>query len=529
MLRKRQRKPLLGLSKVRLLVLLGLFSLTAFLGMTVTTAIAPSRPTVSFELSASRVFENTSTAGITVNLSAASRKTVAVDYAVTDSSAKDDILQQGSLTFEAGTVTQSISIPIIDDSNDQGDRTLEVALSNPSHAVLSANPSHTLQIISIDKPKKAIVDNVKDFGAVGDGITDGTQAIQKAIDTVYSQGGGEIVFPSGEYLVTSVKLKDNITYSGFGATIKRPANQDKWMRTFVAEYAGEEDSKPLIIQGFTFDGNSQNQGSYQDYELEQAHLIFLEGSSDFPGKLKAYIKNCTFKNGVADAISVYTNVDVKVDNVEAINVFRGGFVLIGGNSSAQVHNLTTRGEIDDTGIDIEIDGRGYGNSLKVDVILENLNLIDGDFDVAVEEGSTVTGNNIFADAPFYLFALNSTIKLTNSQFKVGAADGKSNRIVFPHDVTFENCEFYATRKETGESYQFFSIADVWWQHRGYRTQQNQRLIFKNSSFKVDSNINETDTTYAIHLRENSPVNNNRLILEGVKFSKEFDAEIVKDE
>ena len=458
-----------------------------------TTAIAPSRPTVSFELSASRVFENASTATITVNLSAASRKTVTVDYAVTGSTArgsdrgsgKDDILKQGILTFEPGTISQSISIPIVDD--------------------------------------------VKDFGAVGDGITDDTQAIQKAIDTVYSQGGGVIAFPQGEYLVTSVKLKDNITYSGYGATIKRPANQDKWTRTFVAEYAGEKDSKPLIIQGFTFDGNSQHQGSYQDYELEQAHLIFLEGNPDFPGKLKAFIQDCTFKNGVADGISVYTNVDIKVDNVEAIDVFRGGFVLIGGNSSAQVRNLTTRGKIDDTGIDLEIEGRGYGNSLRVDVILENLNLMDGDFDIAVEEGSTVTGTNIIADAPFYLFAPNSTIKFTNSQFKVGAADGRNNRIVFPHDVTFENCELYATRKETGESYQFFSIADVWWQHPGYSTQKNQQLVFKNSSFKVDRNIKETDTTYAIHLRKDSPVNNNRLIINGVKFSKHFDAEIVKDE
>jgi Pectate lyase superfamily protein len=369
--------------------------------------------------------------------------------------------------------------------------------------------------------------NVRDFGATGDGVTDDTQAIQKAIDTVYSQGGGEIVFPTGKYLVTSVKLKDNITYSGYGATIKRPDRQNRTTRTFVAEYAGKEDSKPLIIQGFTFDGNSQNQGSYQDYELEQAHLLFLEGNSKFPGKLQAVIKDTTFKNGVADGISVYTNVDVKVDNVEAVDVFRGGFVLTGGNSSAQVRNLTTRGEIDDTGIDIEVAGRGFGDTLKVDVTLENLNLIDGDFDIAVEEGSTVTGNNISADAPFFLFGLDSTMQFRNSQFKVGAADELTNRILFPNDITFENTEFFVTRKETGEPFEFFSAADVWWQVPGFNTQQNQRLIFKNTLFNVDSNIKEGDTTYAINLREDSPDNDNRLILkEGVKFDGEFDAAIV---
>jgi hypothetical protein len=526
MLSKRPRDGILRLFRLRLLVFLGLFGLTV-LCITAISAIAPSQRTISFELSAARVYEDTSTANITVNLSAVSHQRVTVDYAVTRGSGKDYALKQGTLTFEPGTVAQSISIPLVDDSIGEANETIEIELLSPSRAILGTKTLYTLTII--DNDRKIMVDVVKDFGAAGNGITDDTQAIQKAIDTVSSQGGGVIVFPPGEYLVSSVKLKDNITYSGYGATIKRPEHQDKWTRTFVAEYAGEGDSKPLIIQGFIFDGNSQNQGSYRDYELEQAHLIFLEGNPNFPGKLKAFIKDCTFKNGVADGISVYTNVDVKVDNVEAVNVFRGGFVLIGGNSSAEVHNLTTKGEIDETGIDVEVDGRGYGNSLKVDVKVENLNLINGDFDIAVEEGSTVVGNNIFADAPFYLFAPNSTIKFTNSQFKVGAADGMSNRIVFPYNVTFENCEFYATRKETGEFYKFFSIADVWWQHPGYSTQKNQRLVFKNSSFKVDSNIKETDTTYAIHLREDSPDNNDRLILDGVNFSHNFDAEIVKEE
>lgn len=43
--------------------------------------------------------------------------------------------------------------------------------------------------------------NVKDFGAVGDGITDDTQAIQAAIDN-----GGRIYFPSGIYYVTEQLL-----------------------------------------------------------------------------------------------------------------------------------------------------------------------------------------------------------------------------------------------------------------------------------------------------------------------------------
>jgi hypothetical protein len=377
-------------------------------------------------------------------------------------------------------------------------------------------------------PEKLSVDVVKDFGATGNGITDDTSAIQNAINTVYKQGGGTIVFPPGVYVVTSVTLKDNITYQGYGATIKRPAMQDKWTRTFDTDYEGNTNSKPLIIKGFTFDGNSQNQGSYRNYELEQAHLIFLSAHPDFPGKLQAVIEDCHFKNGVADAISVYTNVDVKVQNIEVSDVFRGGFVLTGGNSSAEVYNLTTRGKIDEGGIDIEVDGEGYGGSMRVDVKLDTLNLIDGDFDIAVGDESTILGNKIISDAPFYLFSVKSTMKFTNSKFKVGASDGYSNRIVFPYNVTFENCEIYVTRKETGNPYDFFSAADIWWQHRGYPIQKNQTLTFKEVRFKVDTNIQPTDTNYAIYLRKDAPDSNNQLILEGVTMHDQFSKQIVKE-
>jgi hypothetical protein len=373
------------------------------------------------------------------------------------------------------------------------------------------------------------VDVVKDFGATGNGITDDTNAIQRAIDTVYNQGGGVIVFPAGVYLITSVTLRENITYQGYGATIKRPAKQDEWTRTFTTDYQGNTNSRPLIIKGFTFDGNSQNQGPYRNYELEQAHLLFLSSDPKFPGKLQADVEDCNFINGVADAISVYTNVDVKIKNIQVTDVFRGGFVLTGGNSSAEVINLTTKGEVDRSGIDVEVDGEGYGGSLRVDVKFDNLNLIDGDFDIAIGEGSTVVGNKIVSDAPFYLFGLESTIKFTNSKFKVGATDGYSNRILFPHNVTFENCEIYVTRKETGKPYQFFSATDIWWQYFRYPTQKNQVLVFKDVQFKVDSNILPKDITYAIYSRKDALSNNNQLIFQGASIADEFTKKIVKEQ
>ncbi len=51
---------------------------------------------------------------------------------------------------------------------------------------------------------------ITDFGAIGDGITDNTAAINKAIETVSAQGGGRVVIPAGIWKTGVIRLLDNI-------------------------------------------------------------------------------------------------------------------------------------------------------------------------------------------------------------------------------------------------------------------------------------------------------------------------------
>jgi len=62
--------------------------------------------------------------------------------------------------------------------------------------------------------------DVRVFGATGDGKTLDTPAINKAIDAASAAGGGTVLFPAGNYLCYSIRLKSNISlYLNAGATI----------------------------------------------------------------------------------------------------------------------------------------------------------------------------------------------------------------------------------------------------------------------------------------------------------------------
>ncbi len=54
--------------------------------------------------------------------------------------------------------------------------------------------------------------DVRDFGATGNGWTNDTVAINKAIDQCNASGGGDVTFPAGTYPAASIHLKSNVRF-----------------------------------------------------------------------------------------------------------------------------------------------------------------------------------------------------------------------------------------------------------------------------------------------------------------------------
>src|SRR3989339_1300012 len=66
-----------------------------------------------------------------------------------------------------------------------------------------------MHALSIPKfPNKVF--NIKQFGAVGDGMTVNTEAFAKAIDACTKAGGGKVIVPAGMGLTGPIHFKNNV-------------------------------------------------------------------------------------------------------------------------------------------------------------------------------------------------------------------------------------------------------------------------------------------------------------------------------
>ena len=81
---------------------------------------------------------------VTVSLSTESTQTVEVDYATSDGTAtaiNDYVATSGTVTFNPGVTSQTISVTMVQDNLAEIDETFNIDLSNPVNATISDNQS----------------------------------------------------------------------------------------------------------------------------------------------------------------------------------------------------------------------------------------------------------------------------------------------------------------------------------------------------------------------------------------------------
>jgi large repetitive protein len=110
----------------------------------------------------------TTNATFTVTLTPGSGRTVTVNYATspgTASAGSDYTTTSGTLTFEPGDTSKTITVPILHDTLDEPDETYTVTLSNPSNATV-ADPTGAGTITDNDNPPTI---DILDAAAVTEG------------------------------------------------------------------------------------------------------------------------------------------------------------------------------------------------------------------------------------------------------------------------------------------------------------------------------------------------------------------------
>lgn len=187
--------------------------------------------------------------------------------------------------------------------------------------------------------------NVKEFGAVGDGITDDTASIKKAIDKLKNKKG-VLYFPSGVYKTSTIILNDNMSIVGETKYTVIKSLSDNLIKL---------NGNNISITNITLDGNTP--------EVQTERLISTLTSAN---RDNLNIENCMLGNMTAN----YTNcIDIQnFKNVRILNnTFKNLFPANGG-----AYFISLYGQIEDFLIHNNNFSKIYGNypgaMIKIDAV-----------------------------------------------------------------------------------------------------------------------------------------------------------------
>lgn len=198
--------------------------------------------------------------------------------------------------------------------------------------------------------------NVKDYGAIGDGVNDDRQAIQDAIDAAaQGLGGGNVYFPEGTYLVkeivflkshTHLELNEKATILN-GINIKNHPSIVFMTGLFTDDGAQVEwgPTEDISYSGGTIDMN----GALNEEGTKAKNLPLINSSGAFAigNSNNVTIKNVTFKDSYqGHDIQIAGSKNVLVDNSRFLGqalpkTMKDGQII--SKESIQIEPLTRKG------------------------------------------------------------------------------------------------------------------------------------------------------------------------------------------
>lgn len=176
----------------------------------------------------------------------------------------------------------------------------------------------------------------RDFGAVGDGVTDDTAAFLAAIAKVGEIGGGTIIVPKGyTFIVTRIRIDvDNVRMLGLGGILKEKDNtaQDPQTAYYIIDAYNVDN---ITLENLTIDGNAVNNDDFSVFDA----ITCAGGKNNV-------VKGCYIYNAPDSGIMFSNLTDsMCVDNV--IEGFRDcGIYCNKGSGNNGAYNIVSRNIID---------------------------------------------------------------------------------------------------------------------------------------------------------------------------------------
>lgn len=180
--------------------------------------------------------------------------------------------------------------------------------------------------------------NVKQFGAVGDGVTDDTAAIQAAINA-----STDLFLPAGTYIISNIDLKSDFRFIGVGTLKAKPSTTGQLIRL--------NGVNNTTIRGITVNADSTNSpsmsftvyvyGSSYNVTLDDlvinnsnSHGISFRDAADRLANTVSVISDCKINTtGVSGyGIEVQDSKDVTVKGCHVYNTGSHGIFVYGTTS-----------------------------------------------------------------------------------------------------------------------------------------------------------------------------------------------------